>query len=72
MPEQHIASVFDDYRAFKTWAARCSCGWEELHGLSYVADRAAENHMRQMERHDEVKVTGPCWHGDARSCMCEE
>lgn len=44
---EHIASVVNDYRAALSWAARCSCGWEELHSLAVVADRAAENHMRQ-------------------------
>jgi len=47
--EQHIASVVNDYRAAFSWAARCSCGWEELHSLAIVADRAVENHMREME-----------------------
>jgi hypothetical protein len=47
MSEQHIASVVNDYRRAFTWAARCSCGWEEFHSLAVVADSAAEAHMRK-------------------------
>lgn len=63
---QHIASVVNDYRAAFTWAARCSCGWEEFYSLAVVADRAAEEHMRTMiEAVEMLPTQGHC----ARCCL---
>lgn len=70
MPEQHIASVVNDYRAASSWAARCSCGWEELHSVAAAADRSAENHMRQVgvpweNERDRLEAEVNRWHAEA-------